>query len=133
MKKNSALYLAWVVALGGMVISLYFGEVMNYHPCNLCWYQRICLFPLAYLLGVAVYTENLRLARYFLPISILGACIALYHTMEQWFPALEKTRICGFNDECAAPIFNFHGITFPILSLIGFVLISILLFIAQKK
>lgn len=131
--KHNFLYFAWVVSLAGFVTSVYFGEVLNYHPCNLCWYQRICLFPLAYLLGVAVYTENLKLARYCLPISILGAVVALYHSMGQWFPTLESSRICGYHDECSAPIFSFFGITFPIFSLIGFVLITVLLFIAQRK
>ena len=133
MNKYRALYYAWFISLAGVVISLYYGEVLNNQPCNLCWYQRIALFPLAYLLGLAVYTNNLKLAKYCLPFAIFGAIFAAYHTMGQWFPFLERARICGYHDECAAPIFSFYGITFPILSVIGFLLITLLLFIAQKK
>ena len=49
-----ALTLAWGVALLATAGSLYFSEVANYLPCTLCWYQRIAMYPLVLILGIAV-------------------------------------------------------------------------------
>jgi len=40
-----ALPLAWFVALVTTLGSLYYSRVQGYVPCELCWYQRICLYP----------------------------------------------------------------------------------------
>ena len=42
-----ALALAFVVAAVATAGSLYFSEVAHFTPCRLCWYQRICMYPLA--------------------------------------------------------------------------------------
>ena len=33
--------------------SLYFSEVADFIPCTLCWYQRIAMYPLVVILGIA--------------------------------------------------------------------------------
>src|SRR3569832_1486097 len=49
------------VATGG---SLFYSEVAGYIPCERCWYQRICMYPLSIvLLLLASWGEN-RAARY---------------------------------------------------------------------
>jgi disulfide bond formation protein DsbB len=44
-------HLTFVVALIATMGSLFFGEVLKYPPCTLCWYQRICMYPLVFILG----------------------------------------------------------------------------------
>ena len=51
--QTNALYLAWLIALTATVGALFIGEVMGRTPCVLCWYQRIAMFPLALILGLA--------------------------------------------------------------------------------
>lgn len=52
---NDALpYLAWVIALVATVGSLFFSEVMNLPPCVLCWYQRIAMYPLVFVIGTGI-------------------------------------------------------------------------------
>jgi hypothetical protein len=43
----------WAVALVSTFAALFIGEVMGMTPCQLCWYQRILMFPLAAILGMA--------------------------------------------------------------------------------
>jgi len=66
------LYLAWLVAVIATLGSLYFSEVRGFIPCELCWYQRILMYPLAVILGVAAFVEDDKCKRYVLPLSVLG-------------------------------------------------------------
>ena len=45
-----AQWAAWVVAAVATGGSMYFSEIAHYIPCQLCWYQRICMYPLAIVL-----------------------------------------------------------------------------------
>mgnify|MGYP003775301371 CR=1 FL=1 len=40
------LFLGWLLVSVSATISLFFSSVLEYEPCVLCWYQRICLFPM---------------------------------------------------------------------------------------
>jgi len=73
------LWLAWLVALTCTVGSLYFSEVANFTPCTYCWYQRIAMYPLAVILGIAALRRDWGIRRYAVPVAGIGAAIALYH------------------------------------------------------
>jgi len=67
------LFSAWVVALAASLGALFIGEVLGQEPCNLCWYQRIAMFPLAFILGLACLYNDLSVRRYaFLPLPIVS-------------------------------------------------------------
>ena len=55
---GQALTLAWIVALVAMLGSLYFSEVAHFIPCEYCWYQRIAMYPLVLILGIAAYRQD---------------------------------------------------------------------------
>src|SRR5688572_7828432 len=64
---SSALGLAWCVATTCTLGSLFYSEVAHFVPCELCWYQRIAMYPLVVLLGVATLTRDTSVSRYVLP------------------------------------------------------------------
>ncbi|MGB7978846.1 MAG: disulfide bond formation protein B [Chlamydiales bacterium] len=129
--RSNAVYFAWVIALIGVLGSLYYGEILRIEPCRLCWYQRIGMFPLALFLGIATYKNDRNLAFYCLPLVVLGALFALYQSLLQAFPSLHLVAVCGEATPC---IFAGH---IPYLSLASFIAIGlfILLFLRnpQKK
>src|SRR5688572_18615670 len=53
--RPDALWLAFGVALVATVGSLYLSEVANFTPCKLCWYQRIAMYPMVPVLGMAAW------------------------------------------------------------------------------
>jgi hypothetical protein len=57
------LWLAFGVALVSTLGSLYLSEVARLIPCTLCWYQRIAMYPLALLLGIAAIRGDLAVRR----------------------------------------------------------------------
>ena len=72
---------AWVIALGATLDALFIGEVLGQAPCILCWYQRIAMFPLVVILGIACFVNDLLVWRYALPLSLIGVAITLWHSL----------------------------------------------------
>lgn len=135
MKRNWIwLMAAWAIALSATLGALFIGEVMGMTPCLLCWYQRIFMFPLALILGMAAFAEDRRGAVYGLPLAIGGAAIAGYHTalVANWVP---KWWIpCGSGPSCSEQSLELlYGIQIPWLSLLAFVAIAISLIAYLRK
>ena len=125
---------AWLLAVVATASALFIGEVMLMLPCQLCWYQRICMFPLAIILGMACYSDDRRGAFYALPLALIGAGIALYHTLllaefipKAWIP-------CSAGVSCADQKLEIlNGTPIPWLSLAAFVAIAALLLLFLRK
>ncbi len=125
---------AWLLAVVATASALFIGEVMLMLPCQLCWYQRICMFPLAIILGMACYSDDRRGAFYALPLALIGAGIALYHTLllaefipKAWIP-------CSAGVSCADQKLQIlNGTPIPWLSLAAFVAIAALLLLFLRK
>ncbi|ALC82335.1 MULTISPECIES: disulfide oxidoreductase [Bacillus] len=135
MNKNPVfLYIAWVVAMTAVLGSLYFSEIRKFIPCELCWYQRIFMYPLAFLLGIATFRHDFRIKVYILPLSIIGGCISLMHYLEQKVPGFGGLRPCVNGVPCNSSYINWFGfITIPFLALIAFILITVFMFLINGK
>jgi disulfide bond formation protein DsbB len=122
---RTLLALATVVALVATAGSLYFSLGLGLVPCELCWYQRILMYPLVVVLGVASLDERATVYRSALPLSLLGLGIAGYHTMLQVSPSVGGT--CSVGGGCASIQYTLLGglLTIPRLSLVAFTLISV--------
>ena len=120
-------FIAWVVSVTATLTSLYFSEILKLAPCSLCWYQRICMFPLALILGVATYREDHTIRLYSLPLALIGGSIALFHYLEQKIPFLRTVVPCHVDIPCHADHLDLLDgfITIPFLSFIAFLFISI--------
>jgi len=130
--KNS-LKLSFVVALTATLGSLYFSEVRGFTPCILCWYQRIFMYPLSIILGVALWKKTKDVWLYVLPLSLIGALIAAYHYYLQVTPtAIAPCSTTGFSVSCNERFFTYFGyITIPWMSLSAFVLVTLLMFLQK--
>ena len=106
--------------------SLYLSEFLGLIPCELCWYQRILMYPLVLVIGVAALEDRPSVYRTALPLSVAGVGIAAYHSYVQ--VAVESTT-CTVGG-CGSVQYRLLGLSIPNLSLIAFVLISLGLFVA---
>lgn len=129
-----ALHLAFLQAWAATLGSLYFSEVKSLPPCLLCWYQRILMYPLAIILAIAIYRKDKQVAYYALPLSLIGAAVAMYHYLIQWTALKEINPIsCSVVSDCSQKQVVYLGfITIPFFSFIGFVVISALMFYIIK-
>lgn len=121
------LYFAWLVAIIATGGSLYFSEIAGFIPCELCWIQRIFMYPLVILLGIAAFRGDKRIIPYVLPLTIIGGCFSIYHYLEQKVSTVPS--ICkGGGVPCSGEYINWLGfITIPLLALTAFVMITLLL------
>ena len=122
-----ALELALAVAVVSMAGSLYYSEGAHFTPCKLCWYQRIAMYPLVPMLGIAVWRQDRAVRRYALPLAVIGGLISTYHVLLERFPSLE-TGACDPNNPCSLRWIEELGyLTIPTMALSAFALIVTLL------
>ena len=122
---------AFVVAALAMAGSLYFSEIAHFEPCRLCWYQRIAMYPLVVILGIAAWRRDIGVRRYAVPLAAIGAVISTYHYALEWFPWLDS-GVCVATMPCTLVWFRELGfISLPYLALSAFLLIIALLWLAR--
>jgi disulfide bond formation protein DsbB len=127
------LWLAFVVAAIATGGSLFFSEIAHFVPCELCWYQRICMYPLSIVTLLAAVFDDPRTARYLLPLPVVGAGVSVYHL-------LVENRVVGESNTCSisAPggcgakwINEFGYMTIPTLAVTAFALVFAFLLMAS--
>jgi disulfide bond formation protein DsbB len=124
-----ALWLAALVALVSMTGSLYLSEVAGFEPCALCWYQRIAMYPLVLVLGIAALRGDVLVRRYAAPIAAIGALISIYHIGVERLPGL-PTGSCSLSAPCDLIwVERFGFVTIPVMALAGFLAILTLLLV----
>ncbi len=120
------------VSVGAVVGSLYMSNVVFLAPCELCWFQRVFMYPLVIIFLIARIRKIPRIWEIVLPLSIFGGSIALYHYIIQLFPKVSES--CGLAGSCTqVPFKDFGYITIPWMSLTAFVYITALMLILRKK
>lgn len=123
----NAIGMAFIVAMLATVGSLYFSEVAHFEPCRLCWYQRIAMYPLVVILGMAAVRRDPGVVIYARALAAIGALISTYHLALEWIPALD-TGACGLGPSCTVIWFREFGfISLPTLALAAFLSILTLL------
>ena len=128
--RPNALGLAAVVAATATAGSLYFSEVARLEPCALCWSQRIAMYPLVILLGLAAFRGERLVRPYVLALAGIGAAISAYHIAVQRLPGLPSGS-CSLTVPCSAIQVEVLGvITIPVLALIAFLSIIVLMAVA---
>ena len=120
---------ATLIAAVATAGSLYFSEVLGLLPCELCWYQRVLMYPLVVVIGVAALENRVGAYRTALPLSIAGVAVAAYHSYLQ--VAVESTT-CTVGG-CGTVQYQVLGLTIPNLSLLAFLLISFVLVLAAVE
>ena len=75
------LWAAFVVASIATGGSLFLSEIAGFVPCELCWYQRICMYPLSLLCLLIAVHGDYRVARYLVPLPVVGAGVSVYHLL----------------------------------------------------
>ncbi len=128
------LFICWLLATTSTMGSVFFSHVMEFAPCVLCWYQRICLFPLVILLAVGLFSFDKSVVKYTLPLTIAGWLTAFYHTLLYAGIIPESIQPCTQGISCTEEYINLFGfITIPMLSLLSFSMIIALLIILKRR
>lgn len=128
------LVLALIVALTSTLGSLFYSEIAGYHPCKLCWFERIFMYPQVILFAVALWKKDKNAIYYSFPLSILGLLLSGYHYLLQRGVAPElNCDAVGYSPSCAKVfVMEFGYITIPLEAFTGFLLILSLLILSRN-
>lgn len=119
-------YAVWAMALVATLSSLALSEGFHLVPCLLCWYQRIFMYPLVVIVGVAILRRDNAWPYTVLPLSIIGMAIALYHSLLQWKILPDAIAPCQAGISCTTAQIHWLGfITIPFMSLVAFSIITL--------
>ncbi|MDX2006729.1 MAG: disulfide bond formation protein B [Meiothermus sp.] len=121
---------AWLVALTAMLGSLYYSEVRMFIPCTMCWYQRIAMYGLAVILGIATWRGDSGIKIYALPLSLGGLFFSAWHLLELWVPGVAPS-VCRGPIPCNVEYIPSFPI--PLQAALAFILISAALFLVRPK
>jgi len=131
---DQPLHLAFVVALVSTIGSLWLSEAAGFVPCRLCWFQRIAMYPMVVVLGIAAVRRDVGARVYALPVVLIGATISVWHMLIERFPSLESSTSCEVSNPCSIIwVERFGYLTIPTMALTAFVLIATLLVLARKE
>jgi disulfide bond formation protein DsbB len=130
--RANAVWLAFAVALFTTLGSLYLSEIAHFVPCPLCWYQRICMYPLFVALLVGGLRRDREVWVYVLPPAVVGAAIAIYHTQLQAFP--KQVHFCtpGADSCLNRYIWEFGFVSIPFMSLAAFSFIIAMMLVVRS-
>ena len=121
---------AFITSLLAMLSSLFYSNIAGFPPCELCWYQRIFMYPLVIILGIAHFRRDKNILHYAMPLAVIGFIISLYHNVI-YYKMGGLSAICNFSDigvSCIQRyVFELGYVTIPLMALTAFAMVIMLL------
>ena len=127
-------YMSYVTMISfiGTIDSLFISEIMKLVPCSLCWYQRICLYPIFIMYIVSLIKKYSHANEYIKYFSGIGLLIFSYQYTIQMTHT--KSAFCHLYEDFSAVDFIFQKfITIPFLAILAFLLIFRLTFFVKNS
>lgn len=125
------LALGFLATAGGLVLSLFYSEVLGFAPCSWCWVMRIFMYSQVVLFALALYKRDRGIADYSIALSVFGMLVGLYQHYLQMGGAsfVPCPATLTQATDCANRfLFELGYITFPLMgvSLFAFVIVTML-------
>lgn len=112
-----SMLLAFLISLSALIGSLFYSQIVGFEPCVLCWWQRVFIFPLPVIFGIAIWRKDRNIFNYVVPLAVLSAVVALYQSYVYLGGAsfLPCTAVGGACSKVYVKVFGY--ITIPVMSL----------------
>jgi disulfide bond formation protein DsbB len=114
---KKGIILSFLITLSAVVGSLIYSNVVGFEPCELCWWQRIFVYPQAVIFLIAWIKKDRKIFSYTIPLSIIGALVGAYHSFINL--GGESSLPCAVEGGACAKLFvlEYGYITIPMMSL----------------
>ncbi len=109
-----------------IMLGQFFPTDGGFPPCELCWFARILMYPIAIISLVGLIKDDKHFTDYVLPLSVIGVGLEIFHYgLQKWnFPNPFR---CTTAVPCSALQVQYFGfVTIPLLALIGFSFVTVL-------
>lgn len=129
---QKALFLAFLVALASLLGSLYYSSIMDFEPCILCWWQRIFMYPLPLILGIALWKNDRKVKKYVISMTLVGGLISVYQYLTQM---TGRSSVCVPGEISCTTIYTlgYGYITIPFMTLTAFLIIGLLTYLWRRS
>ena len=123
--------IGFLISFGAVSVSLFYSDVIGFPPCELCWIQRIFLYPQLVFYTMEFFKKDKSIVDFSLVFAILGTIVSIYHVYIE--NGGESSLPCAQNVvgqvSCATRyVYEFGYITIPMMALtLSFALIVIIL------
>src|SRR3989339_626602 len=116
------LILTFLISLSASIFPLIYSEIINFVPCYLCWWQRVFIFPLPLMFGVALWDKDRKVVRYALPLLCAGSIISIYQNFFYYFGEGSNLPCDASGISCYQRLVSVFGgyISIPMLALTAF-------------
>lgn len=132
MLRKKFIYFAFIISLIASFGSLGASFVFHLEPCELCWYQRICMLTIFLLFIYYYFTQSWRDLLLILTMASIGLIISLYHVLIQ--DSLICLIILGLNNPQALLSVDTESIpSLPLLSFGSFFLIFLFVYLSNIR
>ena len=127
------LILGFLISLVSAIFPLVYSEIIHFLPCYLCWWQRVFMFPLMFLFGIAFWDKDRRVVRYALPLLCMGFLVSAYQNFFYYFGESSSLPCDASGISCYQRLVSEFGgyISIPMMALTAFVALLTLLAVAH--
>jgi len=127
------LTLSFLISFFASIFPLVYSEIIHFPPCVLCWWQRIFMFPLVLIFGVAFWDKDRRVIRYALPLLCAGFLVSVYQNFFYYFGENSGLPCDATGVSCYQHLVSVFGgyISIPMLALTAFIGLLTLLAVAH--
>ena len=133
-KSNLFVLIGFLTASVATLGSLFVSEIMQFVPCNMCWYQRIFMYPLVLIFLVNLLYPDDKVYKYAMPLVLVGLFFAIYHNLLMFGIIPESVVPCVQGIPCSTKYINWFGfINIPFLSLVAYAIIFFSLLGLKKE
>lgn len=122
---DNFLSFGFLLSLSATLGSIFLSEIAKYPPCELCWIQRVFMFPQVIILGIGMVKNDISARLYSVVLSSIGLLIAVYHILVQNGQLISPCSNQSVN--CAVKQFVYFGyVTIPVMSATAFAILILL-------
>lgn len=126
--------LLFLTSFAAVVGSLSYSNIIGFPPCELCWFQRIFMYPQAIIAFMAVMKKDKSIVSYLLPLSILGTIVAFYHSLVHWGFGTGLLGCTAIGGDCGKVyVLEYGYITIPFMALSCFIYLIAISIIYYKS
>jgi disulfide bond formation protein DsbB len=131
--RGSGAAMAGVVAVLASAASLWYSEGAHFPPCELCWYQRIAMYPLALLLPVAAVRRDETMRFHGVLLASAGLTVSAWHNVVETFPT-QDLGSCDPTNPCTIRWVEGLGFwTIPRMAAVSFALVIAALLLPSPR
>ncbi len=127
------LIIGFLISASAAVFPLIYSEIVKFLPCYLCWWQRVFMFPVAFIFGTALWDRDRKIVRYAASLLFVGFLISVYHNFFYYFGETSTLPCDASGVSCYQHLVSEFGgyISIPMLALTSFFALLTLLAVAH--